>query len=149
MMHIKSLPLKLSVSRSAENLTKSLHTMKKSFTILIPSFISFLALLFTGCGATPSSVSEDMISEIKEMTEILNGIKSQEDFDSAKSDLEGHSKKCEELAKQMKAMEKELSKEEMKEVQDKYEEDLKNAFMGFMAASMKAAAYGFEMPNMK
>ena len=89
-----------------------------------------------------------MISEIKEMTEILNGIKSQEDFDSAKSDLEGHTKKIEELTKQMKAMEKELSKEEMKEVQDKYEEDLKNAFMAFMGAAMKAAAYGFEMPNM-
>ena len=122
--------------------------MKKPFTLLFPTFLAFLALLFTSCGATPSSVSEDMISEIKEMTEILNGIKSQEDFDSAKSDLEGHTKKIEELTKQMKAMEKELSKEEMKEVQDKYEEDLKNAFMGFMGAAMKAAAYGFEMPSM-
>ena len=122
--------------------------MKTISTLILPTFLAFLALLFTSCGATPSSVSEDMISEIKEMTEILNGIKSQEDFDSAKADLEGHTKKCEELVKQMDAMEKELSKEEMKEVQDKYEEDLKNAFMGFMGASMKAAAYGFEMPNM-
>ena len=122
--------------------------MKTISTLILPTFLAFLALLFTSCGATPSSLSEDMISEIEAMTEIINGIKSQEDYDSKKADLEGHTKNIEEITKQMDAMEKELSKEEMKEVQDKYEEELKNAFMAFFAAAMKAAAYGFEMPSM-
>jgi hypothetical protein len=122
--------------------------MKKPFTLLFPSFLSFLVLLFTSCGSSPSSVMEDMISEIKDMTETLNGITSKEDYDSKKADLEGHSKKIEEITKEMDDMEKELSEEEMKEVKDKYEEELKNAFMAFFAAAMKAGAYGFVMPSM-
>ena len=122
--------------------------MKTISTLILPTFLAFLALLFTSCGATPSSLSEDMISEIEAMTEILNGINSKEDYDSKKADLEGHSNKIEEITKQMDAMEKELSEEEMKEVKDKYEEELGKAFMAFFAATMKAAAYGFEMPSM-
>ena len=76
--------------------------MKKSFTILIPSF---LVLLLTSCGSSPESLTEDMIGEVKAMTEILKGVESKEDFESAKDDLEGHKKKIEELKKKMESME--------------------------------------------
>ena len=120
--------------------------MKKSFTILIPSF---LVLLLTSCGSSPESLTEDMIGEVKAMTEILKGVESKEDFESAKDDLEGHKKKIEELKKKMESMEKELSEEDKKKLKEKNGKELAGAFMEFFGAAIKAAAYGFEMPDMK
>ena len=53
--------------------------MKTISTLLFPSFLSVLALLFTSCGASPGSVMDDMISEMNAMTEIFKGIESKEE----------------------------------------------------------------------
>ena len=50
--------------------------MKPITTLLFPSLISALALLFTSCGSFPGSVMDDMISEMNAMTKIIDGIDS-------------------------------------------------------------------------
>jgi hypothetical protein len=122
--------------------------MKKPFPLLLPAFLSFLALLFTSCGSSPSSVMEDMISEMNAMTETLKGIKSQEDFDSAKEDLEEHGKKMKELSEELEDMKDDVTAEEKKEMMEKYGPKIMAATLEMSGAAMKAAAYGFKMPDM-
>jgi len=121
--------------------------MKTISTLLFPSFLSVLALLFTSCGASPGSVMDDMISEMNAMTEILKGIESQEDFDSAKDDLEASQARLKELGEQLKDLD--ASDEEKMELSKEYGPKLLQASLELGNASVKAATYGFtlEPPN--
>ena len=120
----------------------------KIFTkLLCPSILSLLAILFTGCGSSPESVIEDMISEMNAMTEILKGIESQEDFDSAKDDLEEHSDRIKELSDKMDDMKDDFTPEERKELMKEYAPKIMTATLGMTGAAMKAAMYGFKMPK--
>ena len=121
--------------------------MKTISTLLFPSFLSVLALLFTSCGASPGSVMDDMISEMNAMTEILKGIESQEDFDSAKDDLEASQARLKELGDQLKDLD--ASDEEKMELSKEYGPKLLQASLELGNASVKAATYGFtlEPPN--
>ena len=92
---------------------------------------------------------EDMISEMNAMTETLKGIESQEDFDSAKDDLEEHGKKIKELGEELEGMKDEITTEEKKELMEKYAPKIMAATLEMTGAAMKAAVYGFEMPNIK
>ena len=120
--------------------------MKKTFTLLTSCLLSFL---FASCGSSPESIAEDMIGEIKAMTEILEEVESKEDLESAKDDLEECGERIGELKKEMESVKKELSKEEMKELEDKYRKEIAAASLELFGAAMKAAAYGFEMPEIQ
>jgi hypothetical protein len=123
--------------------------MKKTFPLLFPAFLSFLALLFTSCGSSPASVIEDLIEETNEITDILNGIESKEDYEDAKEDLKGRGDKCEELSDEMKKMKDELSQEEKDELEEEYKDKLNDSFGNMMKASMKAAQHGFKMSDIR
>ena len=123
--------------------------MKKPFTLLLPSFLSFLALLFTSCGSSPASLCEDLIEETNEIAEILNGIESKDDYEDVKEDLKERGKKCRELTAELKKFDDELSKEEKDELEEEYEDKLKDAFGNMMKASMKAAQHGFNPSDIK
>ena len=69
--------------------------MKTINTLLHPFLLSALAILLTGCGSSPTAVMDDMISEMNGLTEVLEGIESQEDYDSAQDDIEKRAKKIE------------------------------------------------------
>ena len=118
--------------------------MKNTFSLSCPSLLCAFALLFAGCGSSPASIMDDMISEMNAMTEILEGIESQEDFDSVKDDLESHAKTIQELGKQLEAMKDDLSAEEMKEIEE-YLPKIMQASFKMAGAAMKAAAFGFDM----
>ena len=121
--------------------------MKTISTLLFPSFLSVLALLFTSCGSSPGSVMDDMISEMNAMTEILKGIESQEDFDSAKDDLDASQARLKELGEQLKDLD--ASDEEKMEISKEYGTKLFQAALQLGNASVKAATFGFtlEPPN--
>ena len=121
--------------------------MKTISTLLFPSFLSVLALLFTSCGASPGSVMDDMISEMNAMTEILKGIESQEDFDSAKDDLDASQARLKELGEQLKDLD--VSDEEKMELTKEYGGKLFQAALQLGNASGKAVTFGFtlEPPN--
>lgn len=130
-------------------LSKPLHTVKKSFLPLCPTFISFLALLFTGCGSSPSSLSEDAISEMEAIADLLNDVKSQEDFDDIKDDVLEHAENLKEIGKEITALENEMPKEEKEKYLKEYGPKLVSAMGKMMKAASKAAAYGFEISNLK
>ena len=90
---------------------------------------------------------DDMISEMNAMTEILKGIESQEDFDSAKDDLEASQARLKELGEQLKDLD--ASDEEKMELSKEYGPKLLQASLELGNASVKAATYGFtlEPPN--
>jgi len=120
--------------------------MKSINTLLYPFLLSALAILLTGCGSSPTAVMDDMISEMNGLTEVLEGIESQEDYDSAQDDIEKRAKKIEALAETLKGMdEPEFTQEEKKEYMGK----VMVATLKMTGAAMKASVYGFKMPDMK
>ena len=123
--------------------------MKKPFPLLFPSFLSFLALLFTSCGSSPSSLSEDAISEMEAIADLLNDVKSQEDFDDIKDDVLEHAENLKEIGKEITALENEMPKEEKEKYLKEYGPKLVSAMGKMMKAASKAAAYGFEISNLK
>jgi chromosome segregation ATPase len=123
--------------------------MNKSLNLLFPTLISVLALLFTSCGSSPASLVEDMIDGANEITEILNGIESKEDYEDAKDDLKELGKKMDELDDKLDELKDELSKEEEDELKEEYEDKLKDAMRDMMKAGVKAAQYGFKMSDIK
>ena len=123
--------------------------MKKPFTLLFPSFLSFLALLFTSCGSSPASVIEDLIDEANEVTEILNDIESKDDYEDVKEDLKENGKKIKELGEKLEELDDELSKEEKDELKEEYADKLKDAMGDMMKAGMKAAQHGFDPSDIR
>lgn len=121
--------------------------MKPITTLLFPSLISALALLFTSCGSSPGSVMDDMISEMNAMTKILDGIDSQEDFDAAKDDLEASQARLKELGEQLE--ESDATEEEKLELSQEYGPKMLQAALELGNASVKAAEFGFTLdtPN--
>jgi hypothetical protein len=121
--------------------------MKTISTLLFPSFLSVIALLFTSCGSSPASVMDDMISEMNAMTEILKGIESQEDYDSAKDDLEASQARLTELGGQLEDLD--TTDEEDMELSKEYGPKFLQAAMQLGTASIKASSFGFtlESPN--
>ena len=121
--------------------------MKTISTLLFPSFLSVLALLFTSCGASPGSVMDDMISEMNAMTEIFKGIESKEDYESAKDDLDASQARLKELGEQLKDLD--VSDEEKMELTKEYGGKLFQAALQLGNASGKAVTFGFtlEPPN--
>jgi ABC-type microcin C transport system permease subunit YejB len=121
--------------------------MKTISTLLFPSFLSVLALLFTSCGSSPGSVMDDMISEMNAMTEIFKGIESKEDYESAKDDLDASQARLKELGEQLKDLD--VSDEEKMELTKEYGGKLFQAALQLGNASGKAVTFGFtlEPPN--
>jgi|SaaInlStandDraft_1057018.scaffolds.fasta_scaffold294453_1 paraquat-inducible protein B len=121
--------------------------MKKSSTLILPSFISAVVLLFTGCGSSPSSIIEELIDVSNEITETLKGIESKEDYEDVEDDLKELGKKMGELKDQMDEMENELSDEEKDELEEEYEDELKKSMLDMMSAAMKVAQYGVNISD--
>ena len=130
-----------------EQTKQQLNHMKPITTLLFPSLISALALLFTSCGSSPGSVMDDMISEMNAMTTILEGIESQEDFEAAKDDLEASQARLTELGEQL--GESDATEEEKLELSQEYGPKMLQAALELGNASVKAAEFGFtlEPPN--
>ena len=121
--------------------------MKTITTLLFPSFLSVLALLFASCGSSSGSVMDDMISEMNAMTATLEGIESQEDYDAAKDGLDASQARLKELGEQL--GESDATDEEKLELSQEYGPKLLQAALELGNASVKASAYGFtlEPPN--
>mgnify|MGYP004003234083 FL=1 len=121
--------------------------MKTITTLLFPSFLSVLALLFASCGSSSGSVMDDMISEMNAMTATLEGIESQEDYDAAKDGLDASQARLKELGEQLGELD--ATDEEKLELSQEYGPKMLQAALDLGNASVKAAEFGFtpEPPN--
>ena len=129
-----------------EQTKQQLNDMKPITTLLFPSLISALALLFTSCGSSPGTLMEDMISEMNAMTATLDGIESQEDFDAAKEELEASQARLKELGEQLESLD--ATPEEKAELSQKHGPEILKASMALGTAAIKAAEFGFVLEGL-
>ena len=83
------------------------------------------------------------------IADLLNDVKSQEDFDDIKDDVLEHAENLKEIGKEITALENEMPKEEKEKYLKEYGPKLVSAMGKMMKAASKAAAYGFEISNLK
>lgn len=122
--------------------------MKTINIFLYPFILSVLTFLLTGCGSSAGSLVEEAVSEMEAITDLLNGVENQEDFDDVRDEIQEHVDNIDELGREIDAMEAEMTVEEQKEFEEEYKGKLEVAILEMVAASVKAAMYGFKMPNM-
>jgi hypothetical protein len=122
--------------------------MKKSSVLLLPSFISVIALLFAGCGSSQSSLADELISQINEIIDIIEDIDSSEDYDDSKDDLRELRVKMDDIEDELEEIiENELTDEEKA---DYFRDDmprLMDAHAEMVAVSVKAVKFGFKIPK--
>ena len=63
----------------------------------IKSLTFIVIMLFAGCSRSPSIILNDYISTFTKLTEILEGIKSEEDYNSAKQDIDSMTQNLEDI----------------------------------------------------
>ena len=119
--------------------------MKTITTLLFPSFLSVLALLFASCGSSSGSVMDDMISEMNAMTATLEGIESQEDYDAAKDGLDASQARLKELGEQLGELD--ATDEEKLELSQEDGPKMLQAALELGNASVKASAFGFTLDS--
>ncbi|MBI1913739.1 MAG: hypothetical protein HYS12_03135 [Planctomycetes bacterium] len=109
--------------------------MKK---VTLGVFALSLVFLATGCGDSPDSVMKDGIKTANELFDVLEKIKTKEDAEKYKGDLEKAAKKMKDIEDRANKLKlKDLPEDKKKALQEKYKDDIeklgKRAF-GVLAA---------------
>ena len=102
--------------------------------ICLLSFFS-AAALFSGCGSSPESLAEDMISKMEELVEVLETVKDEDTATDAVEDIKAIIADLKELKEEGEELEKSMSDEEQKALEEKFEPRLKKV-MGKMMGEM-------------
>jgi len=109
--------------------------MKK---VALSVFALSLICLASGCGDSPDSVMKDSISLMNDMSDTLEKIKSKEDAEKYKGDLEKLVKRAKDIEERSKKLKlDELSEDKKKALTEKYKGDLEKAMNRLAAASLK------------
>jgi uncharacterized lipoprotein YehR (DUF1307 family) len=109
--------------------------MKK---VTLSVFALSLVFLATGCGDSPDSLTKDTIKFMNDMSDVLEKIKSKEDAEKYKGDLEKLAKRAKDMEERGKKLKiNDLPKEKLEELQKKYKDEMEKAL-----ARLKSAEKG-------
>lgn len=140
---------------------KNMDSPKKNFLRKIHIVINegahvalglLMVLLISGCRSSPASIKKELISEMKQMTEILNGVSNQSEFDAVKPSLENLTQRIIERKKDLMERMNNFSTEELKEDERDNsfnEEDYHTAIINMTEAAMRVAVFGFRLEDDK
>lgn len=121
--------------------------MKLYQTSVLATFALLLPMLLTGCGSSPDSVMGEMIAKINELNDVLEKVDDKESAEAHKAEIESIANELNELTEEYEELEKDMSKEEKNEIEEKYRDDASEAFgdtIGHMFR-MATSPYGAEI----
>ena len=108
---------------------------------------SFLCLILAGCGSSPDSVMGEMVSKMEELVEVLDKVQDKESAEKHKDEIESIAQDLNDLEEEWEKLEKDLTAEEQKELEKKYEDRVMKAAFALLGHGFRIglSPYGQEI----